>query len=538
MKNVQYEYYDVKKIKDIKELYEYAAAEYGESTAFRYEQNKKDVCISFNKFKSDIEGLGTYILSRGIKNSKIVLYAENSYEWILSYFAAVCSGQIIVPIDKALSISEVANLIEDCGAKIVIYGKSKEKNLEELKELAGSTVEHYICSDEIDALCQNGRKIIAEGGREYFETDLNPEELAAIIYTSGTTGKPKGVMLSGKNLAYDTYASSANLYIPSDTTLLLPLNHTFGFMAGVLCMILRGYSVYINQSMKNILSDIKKSKPGHISLVPLFIEKFYKTIWKTAEKSGKAGALKKLVALSNKLRKVGIDLRPVLFKSVRDAFGGRLEMLISGGAPIDKKYIDGFDDFGIKIVQGYGITECSPIVSTERNKFAMYGSVGVPVPGCEAKILDPNEDGEGEILIKGDIVMMGYYNNPEATDAAFEGEWFKTGDIGKIDKDGFIFITGRKKNIIILSNAKNVYPEEIEAEILKVEGVDEVLVYGEENVITAEIYTETPDKKEDIRQNVQKLNSELPSYKQVKHIKFRDVEFEKTTTKKIKRFLH
>lgn len=538
MKNVQYEYYDVKKIKDIRELYEYAAEEYGDKTAFRYELDKKDVQVSFNKFKSDIEGLGAYILSKDIKNSKIVIYAENSYEWIVGYFAAVCSGQIIVPIDKALSCEEAANLVADCGAKIVLYGKSKKKSLEELKALSGDTVEHYICTEEIPALAQSGSEVISRGGREYFDIKLDPEDLAAIIYTSGTTGKPKGVMLSGKNLAYDTHASSSNLYIPSDTTLLLPLNHTFGFMAGVLCMILRGYSVYINQSMKNILSDIKKSKPGHISLVPLFIEKFYKTIWKTAEKSGKAKALKKLVALSNKLRKVGIDLRPVLFKSVKDAFGGRLEMLISGGAPIDETYIKGFDDFGIKIVQGYGITECSPIVSTERNKFAMHGSVGVPVPGCEAKILNPNEDGEGEILIKGDIVMMGYYNNEQATKDAFDGEWFKTGDIGKIDKDGFIFITGRKKNIIILSNGKNVYPEEIEAELLKVEGVDEVLVYGEDSVIAAEIYTETPDQKEEIRLAVQKVNESFPSHKQIKHIKFREEEFEKTTTKKIKRFLH
>ena len=212
-------------------------------------------------------------------------------------------------------------------------------------------------------------------------------------------------------------------------------------------------------------------------------------------------------------------------------------MLISGGAPIDEKYVKGFDDFGIQIVQGYGITECSPIVSTERNKFLRAGSVGVPVPGCEAKILNPNENGEGEILVKGDIVMMGYYNNPEATNDAFEGEWFRTGDIGRIDKDGFIFITGRKKNVIILSNGKNVYPEEIEAEILKIENVDEVLVYDEDNLITAEIYTENAEAKEAVRTAVQKLNEELPSHKQIKHIKFRDTEFEKTTTKKIKRFL-
>ena len=260
-----------------------------------------------------------------------------------------------------------------------------------------------------------------------------------------------------------------------------------------------------------------------------------KSIWKNAEKSGKAGALKKLIAVSNSMRKVGIDLRPVLFKTIRDAFGGNLKMLISGGAPIDNQYMKGFDDFGIQVVNGYGITECSPIVSINRNKYYRFGSVGVPIFESQVKIINPDENGEGEIVVKGDHVMLGYYKNPEATADAFVDGWFNTGDIGKIDEDGFVFITGRKKNIIVLSNGKNVYPEEIETEFLKIPYVDEVVVYGRDDILCAEIYTETPDKKDEIREKLREINENLPSYKQVKHVEFRDEEFEKTTTKKIKR---
>ncbi len=536
MKNQQYEFYKVPQVRDLKHLIEYAAENYDEKIAFRYEENKKEMAVSFSQMKKDIDAMGTYFYSLGLRGEKIALYGENSYEWIVTYFSAVCGSQIIVPIDKELGADEVTNLLNDCGAKVLVYGKTKKNAADEIKALTPETVDTYICIDEMAELIKKGAELLSCGNNDFVSNEIDKEALCAIIYTSGTTGKPKGVMLNQRNLTYDMCASSSNLFIPSDTTLLLPLNHTFGFTAGVLCMILRGYSVYINSKLRNILSDIKKSKPGHISLVPLLVEKFYKSIWKNAEKQGKDKILKKLISFSNAMRKTGIDLRPVLFKSVRAAFGGRLEMLISGGAPIDKKYITGFDDFGISIINGYGITECSPIVSTNRNHFSRFGSVGTAIPGTEVKIVNPEPDGEGEIWVKGDCVMMGYYNNPEATDEVFDDGWFNTGDIGKIDDDGFIFITGRKKNIIVLSNGKNVYPEEIEEEILKVENVDEVLVYGENDILVAEIYCEDKSNLDTVKENVQKLNEILPSYKQIKHIKFRDTEFEKTTTKKIKRF--
>jgi len=526
---------DVPKIDNLKHLIFFAAETYGEKTAFSFERDKVEKSISFKKLAEDVEVLGTYISSISSSGDKIAIYGENSYEWIVTYFATVNSGRVIVPIDKELSADAVANLINDCGAKLLIYGKTKKKIAEELNEIGLATVEKYICITSLDEYMSEGKKLIDEGNSVYRQTEPDMDKVCSIIYTSGTTGNPKGVMLSQRNLTFNMWASSGTLFIPANTTLVLPLHHTFGFTAGVLCMIHRGYSVYINSSLKSILPDINKSKPGHISLVPLFIEKFYKSIWKNAEKTGKAGALKKLIAVSNSMRKVGIDLRPVLFKTIRDAFGGNLTMLISGGAPIDDKYMKGFDDFGIQVVNGYGITECSPIVAINRNKYYRFGSVGVPIFESQVKIINPDENGEGEILVKGDHVMLGYYNNPEATEAAFVDGWFNTGDIGKIDEDGFIFITGRKKNIIVLSNGKNVYPEEIETEFLKIPYVDEVVIFGRDDLLCAEIYTETQDKKNEIRENLRVVNESLPSYKQVKHVEFRDAEFEKTTTKKIKR---
>lgn len=536
LKNQQYEFYKVPEIHSLNHLIEYAAENYDEKVAFRYEEDKKERAVTFSQLKRDVDALGTYFFSLGLRNEKIAVYGENSYEWIVTYFSAVCGSQIIVPIDKELGAEETSKLLNDCGARVIVYGKTKKKVIEEIKELTADKLNIYICTDEIGELIKKGSELLSCGNDEFISNNIDTEEMCAIIYTSGTTGKPKGVMLSQKNLTYDMCASSSNLFIPSDTTLILPLNHTFGFTACVLCMIYRGYSVYINSKLRNILSDIKKSSPGHISLVPLFIEKFYKSIWKNVEKQGKDKLLKRTIAFSNKMRKIGIDLRPILFKSVKEAFGGRVEMLISGGAPIDKKYISGFDDLGISIINGYGITECSPIVSTNRNFYSRFGSVGTAIPGTEVKIVNPTSDGEGEIWIKGDGVMMGYYNDPKATEEAFEDGWFKTGDIGRIDDGGFIFITGRKKNIIVLSNGKNVYPEEIEEEILKIENVDEVMVYGEDDILTAEIYMEDKSAQDEVRQKVKALNEVFPSYKQIKHIKFRENEFEKTTTKKIKRF--
>lgn len=536
-KKYSYEYYKVEPVKDLRELIDFAAAEYRGETAFMFEKNGKDVSVSYETLKNDISALGTFFLSCGLGKEKIVIYGENSYEWILTYFAAVNGGSVIVPIDKELGAAELTNLVKDCGAKAVVYSDKKKEIIEAAKaELSG--VEHFIPTSCIEEHIKTGSKLISGGNTDFKNAVIEREKMCSLIYTSGTTGSPKGVMLSHKNLASDMVNSCRNFKEGSGSVAVLPFNHTFGFMACVLCQILRCHKVYINNSLKKLMSNIKTVKPKHMSVVPVFMQSFYKNIWKNAEKTGKAKTLRKMIKVSNALRKVGIDLRRVFFKSVIDAFGGNLELIISGGAPIDYKYQKGFEDLGIDIMNGYGITECSPIVSTSRNKAKKFGSVGLAVPGTQVKVGNVNSEGNGELLVKGDIVMLGYYNDPEKTAAAFEGEWFKTGDIGHVDEDGFIYITGREKNIIILSNGKNVYPEEIEAVIQEVEGVTEVLVYGKNDSLCAAIYTETPEEKERIKKDVQALNDSLPPQKQIKHVEFRDTEFEKTSTKKIKRFLY
>ncbi len=532
----EYPLYDAPMIKSLKHLIEYAAENYAESPAFTFERDGEDITVDFIQLKNDIYALGTYFYSLGLKDGdKIAVMGENSYEWVITYFAATNGSNVIVPIDKELGAPEVANLIKSSEAKALIYSDAKKKIIDEAKADM-PTIEHYIPMCNFGDVIAKGSEMIDAGDDSFEKNEIDLEALCTIIYTSGTTGEPKGVMLNQRNLTFDMVNSCRNFLEPAGTVVVLPLHHTFGFMAGILCQIHRGYPVYINSNLKNVLKDIQKAKPYHISVVPLFVETFYKSLWRTVRKQGKENLLKTMIKISNVLRKVGIDLRRVLFKSVKQGFGGNLEMIIAGGAPLDLKYAKGFEDLGIALINGYGITECSPIVSLDRNKKYLFGAAGVPVPGTEVKIYNPNEDGEGEIIVKGDHVMMGYYNNPEATEAAFVDGWFRTGDIGTIDKNGFVHITGRIKNIIILSNGKNVYPEEIETVVLqKVEGVTEIVVYGEDDVICAEIYTETPEEQERIKKDVQALNATLPPMKQIKRIHFRDTEFEKTTTKKIKR---
>lgn len=526
------ESYKIPHYHDLKEMVENIGERYASEVAFQYFIKNEKITVTYAQFKKDVFELGSYFYTIGLKNSKIALYGENSYEWIVTYFAATVGSNIIVPIDKELKTAEAAAIYRASGADMIVYS-SKKANL--LEEFAPEEVKHSLSLENFADALKKGEEALDSCG--ILENEIDIEAVSVIIYTSGTTGNPKGVMLSQKNLMADMINSIECLWFPKGTVCVLPLNHTFGMMACILCQLYVGFPIFINSGLKYIMRDIKEAKPGHVSVVPLFLESFYKAIWKNAKEGGKDKLLKKMIKVSNGLRKVGIDLRSTLFKSVIDGFGGNLKMLITGGAPLSKELVKGFDDFGIKVINGYGITECSPIVSLSKIEGNKEGSVGLPIKNIEVKTANETEDGEGEILVKGDIVMMGYYNNPEANAQVFtEDGWFNTGDIGRVDEDGFVFITGRKKNLIILDNGKNVYPEELEYLIGKVDGVTEVLVYEEDGMITAEIYTEDTDKKDEITENIKNtVNPSLAQYKQVRKIKFRDTEFVKTTTKKIKR---
>ena len=525
-------------LENLKELVDYAAKAYKENIAFRYRAGEEVIDVTFNQFKSDVYAFMAYLFKNGIKDGqRVALLGENSYEWIVTYFAVVNCGNVIVPIDKELKPNEISTLLNDSESVLLVYSKAKENSVKTMQE-SGIVTEKFLCMGNYDDALAEGNEYIKEGNDDYKSVEIDKEIMCAIIYTSGTTGDPKGVMLSHKNLARDAYLAMSCMIIPDTTIAILPLNHTFGFMASILCQIWMGYSVFINNNLKTILKDIQEAKPKHISMVPLFVENFYKNIWKAVDKKGKTKAFKALIKTSNALRAVGIDMRKKFFKSVIDNFGGNLEMIISGGAPIADKYMKGFEDLGVTIINGYGITECSPIVALNRNNNIKLGTVGNALREVDIKIVDPDSDGEGEIWVKGDIVMLGYYKKPEETAKVMKDGWFNTGDIGKLE-DGFLSITGRKKNLIILDNGKNIYPEEIETLISYIENVTEVVVYQEDAMIVAEIYTNAEENidevKEQIKNGVLEVNKSLAGYKQVNKIKFRDTEFEKTTTKKIKR---
>ncbi len=528
-------------LKNLKELIAYGAKEYNDAVAVKYREGKNEIVeITFKQFAEDVQGLGEYLISIGASNGdRIAVLGENSYPWIATYFATVNTGNVIVPIDKELKPVEIAPLLNNSETKILLYSKAKADAVEEVKSIGIST-EIFICLDDFKDIVNKGRELIANGSNAYESTVIDEEKMCAIIYTSGTTGDPKGVMLSHKNLARDAYLAMSCMVIEGATIAILPLNHTFGFMASVLCPLWMGHSIFINNSIKSVLKDIQTAKPWYVSVVPLYLEKFYAGIWKGVEKQGKTNLVKTMIKVSNGLRKVGIDIRKVLFKQILENFGGNISILITGGAPISDEYMKGFEDFGITVINGYGITECSPIVALNRNNNVRYGTVGNAIPEVEIKIENPDAEGEGEIWVKGDIVMMGYYKKPEETDKVLKDGWFNTEDIGRID-GRFLSITGRKKNIIILDNGKNVYPEEIETLISFVDNVDEVIVRRDGDIIIADIYSSAEENVEEVRKQIEadimEINKTLASYKQIKKVVFRDEEFQKTATRKIKRDL-
>lgn len=521
MRNKSYPYNNVYELKSFKELVCRSAEKYADDVAFWYRKKNDSVKIDFKTVKSDVEALGTYLVSNGYKEgTHIALLGENSYMWVVAYLAVVCSGNIIVPLDKESSKDDIGKFLKMSDTDIIIHSDlySEEAEFDGITSLNMDNFDQYI---------EEGRILIENGDSSFSDYEPDTSQTRAIVFTSGTTSEPKGVMLTEKNIVSDIIVSLRNLRVPKGTIGLLPFYHTFGFMACVLCQMHIGSPVFLTGSLKRVLDDIKYCKPRHIAVVPMLLITMYNRVWETAKSGGKDKLLKVLIKISNALLKIGIDLRRKLFKTVIDAFGGELEMLITGGSGIDEKYIKGFRDFGINVINGYGITECSPIVATMRNKHFAPASVGSVQPGLDARIVN------GEVQIKGPTVFSGYYKNEAATAEAFDDGWFKTGDLGYLDDDGLLYITGRIKNLIILSNGKNVSPEELESILAdKIANITEVVVYAENDLITAEIYAEDTNG---IKDGIDEINKTLPAFKQIQKVVFRDTEFEKTTTKKIKR---
>ena len=572
MMNKNYPIYKTTFIDDMRSLVEEAAQNFSDSIAISYKENywdKEVKKVTFLKWREDVRGLGTYLISKGYRETNIAILGENSYGWCCSFFAVMAIGSVTVPVDKELPIEDIDGIITTTGTKVLIYGKSSEAKVKEMLRNGGlKTVEMIISvasSNSIEAselgdrtlrtledVQTEGAGLYAAGDNSYYDYKIDVNKLASIVFTSGTTGKGKGVMLSQANIGLDMTLGMYNFDITRKTLHVLPPHHTFGSTVNYVGHLSQGCEVYISSGIKHVSDEIKEQQPTHLILVPAFLEVMNRKIWATARKDGKEGLLKAMVKVSNFLRKFGVDVRRKLFASVLSAFGGKLELIICGGAKLDEEIIRNFDALGITILNGYGITECAPLISANRNKYQKPGSVGTPILACRVKIDNPDENGEGEICVKGPNVMLGYYNNPEATAEVFDKDgFFHTGDYGKLDEEGWIYITGRKKNLIILSNGKNVYPEEIEADLQKVEGVSEVVVYaGESRVqkdkitIVAEIFPDADllahmgvnNAQEYFENQVKALNAKMPPYKAVKCVKLRDSEFQKNTSRKITRF--
>jgi long-chain acyl-CoA synthetase len=567
-KYIPYKY--ARPITDIKHMIETSVGLYGDNIAFHVKDRPGGPYrgITYKEAKADMDALGTALISMGLKGKRIAIVGENRYEWAISYLAVVCGTGIVVPLDKELSAPELEQLIKEAEAECIIYSSKYEPCFREMKA-RGETKLRYLVNMDAEIsdeaifswreIKEAGKVLIENGNREFLDAQIERDAMSIILFTSGTTGIAKGVMLSHGNVVEDVMASPTMIKVfPEDVFFsVLPLHHTYECTCGFLMPLYLGASIAYCEGLKYIVKNLSEAKPTFFLGVPLIFEGMYKKIWQNAKKSGKAEALKKAIKVNRLLKKIGIDLAPVFFKQIHAFFGGRMKILICGGAAINPDVLQGFRDFGINAVQGYGLTETAPICALNPDKYPKNDAAGYPPPGFQLKIHDPDpETGIGEICVKGGNVMLGYYKNPEATAKVFRDGWFHTGDLGYLDEDHFLHVTGRVKNVIITKNGKNVYPEELEYYLEKIPYVQEALVWGKsseetgETLIFASIRADYEEVRDALGENftdeevaaliwkeIDVLNSQLPFFKRIRRIAVRKEEFEKTTGKKIKRFV-
>ncbi len=530
---------DIPEYYTLREIIEKGTQVGGDKKQFVFLDKEKNECMrTYNQSWHEMKCLGTFYAKNGlVSQSKIAIIGENCYEWMLAYYATLCMDDIVVAMDAKLELEILEDQLIRGGCDALFYSANFSAAVEAFKNNPDMPVKHWFCFDKMPEYLKEGEALLEAGDTTFADTVVKPEDLACIAYTSGTTGKSKGVMLTHRNVAANC-SSACRAHTGRHAIGFLPLNHTYAWVSALFSTYIITQWGYLCDSIKNIQRDLKKYQPYNFSGVPLVVETIYDRIWKTARSTGRERALKIGLAISRTLMFFGIDKRRKIFKTILDNLGGNLNMIVCGSANLDRKYEKGMHDFGIEIYNGYGITECSPAVTCNRPGKFKYGSVGTPMDCCEIKIHEPDDEGVGEIYVKGTNVMVGYYNDPEATAEAFDGEWFKTGDYGRIDKDGFLFMVGRKKNLIILSNGKNVSPEELEDKLRTIEYVQEVLVYEEDKKICAEFYLneeEFPEARNKLKADVNEINRKMPLFKNIQKIKIRDTEFEKTTTLKIVR---
>lgn len=562
--------YEQTNYKTIKEVFLKSIKEY-ENNPFileKFKAKENYEVITYKQFGEDVISFGTALVSKyNLKNSKVIIIGENTYHWYVSYMAMLCGVGIAVPVDKELPENEIENVIKRSNAKAIIYS-SKKKDV--IKKVADKLkdVDYFIqmnSDDELsgrdigmNTIINEGKNVLDKRKNDFINIEINPDEFKVLIFTSGTTSNSKGVMICNRNLADNINAVSAYVKIEQTDRLfsVLPLHHTYESTIGFLVPFANGASIAICQGLKYIVPNLKETNPTIMLTVPLLVENLYKKINANIKKSKKDGMVNSMIHITNVLKNIGVDIKRKVFNEIYENLGGKIRIIVSAAAPIDPQIGKWVEDIGIIFLQGYGLTETAPISALTPEFKTKVGSAGKAVTCAEIKIDDPNENGEGEVLIKSSTLMLGYYQDEEATNKVVKDGWFNSGDIGYIDEDGFLYITGRSKNVIVTQNGKNIYPEEIELLLAKIPEIAECMVYGKsqdgnkELTITAKVipnYTELESKykkdltKQEIHDIIWKkikenVNKALTSYKAIKCLEIKEDEFEKTTTMKIKRY--
>lgn len=564
MKKSKRKLYEGEVLKDYRELVNRYKSRYANNVAFEYRHDvhdEKTIKVTYAEFANDIEALGSSLLTLNMENKRVAIIAPNRYEWCVSYLAVGTAGLTVVPLDKSLPDNEIESLIIRSKVDTVIFDNKYSEVFKKINQEKKSSLKYYICMDDTDGfikyseILSKGRELLLADNNEYNNVQINPDEISIILFTSGTTSIAKAVALSQSNICADVTALSqiAKIYETDRFLSFLPLHHTFEstttFLYGTSC----GITIVFCDGLKYIQRNLKEFNITGFVCVPLMLEIMYKKMMKTIEEQGKTKLVNTMRKITRGLLKVKIDVRKKVFKQIFESLGPNLRMFISGGAAISKEAIKAFRDIGINLLQGYGLTETSPVLAGENDVYKRDGSVGFALPGIDIKIDKPNSEGIGEIIAKGPVVMHKYLDNKEATNEVLKDGWFHTGDLGKLDKDGFLFITGRKKYVIVLKNGKNIFPEELEILINQLGYVSESMVYGKPDkdddlTICAKIVYNAeemeklyPNKSkeeyhdivwQDIRNNI---NKQMPAYKYIREIIVTDEPLIKTTTQKVKR---
>lgn len=569
--------YPMTNYETIKEIFESSMEKYAskEFILEKFEPKGKFTEITYKQFGEDVIGFGTALSKKLnlINRPKILILSETTYAWYVSYITLLCGDAIAVPTDKELPENELENVVRRSKADAIIYSEKKAESVKKIMEKFPE-VKYFIKMYSEDGindrtvgmkyLIEEGKRIVDSGDNSYSELEINPDEFKVLLFTSGTTTNAKGVMLSSRNLAenINNIVAYAKVYPEDRFFSILPLHHTYESTIGFLVPMYYGSSIAVCQGLKYIVPNMQEVKPTVMIAVPLLIENLYKKINVSIKKAKKDGIVNSMIPVTNALKSIGIDVKRKVFAEIHENLGGKIRIIVSAAAPIDAKVGRWIEDIGITFLQGYGLTETAPISALTPEFQPKVGSAGKAIPKGEIKIEDPNENGEGEVLIKSPTLMIGYYEDEEETNKAIEiidGErWFHSGDIGYLDKDGFLYITGRSKNVIVTQNGKNIYPEEIELLLAKVPEIKECMVYGKEDendktnkelIISVKVIPNienieaehgkdlTENQIRDIIWNkIKEVNKKLTSYKAIKNLEIKNDEFEKTTTMKIKRY--